>query len=141
MKRLLLCAFAVALPFTAGAQADSESSVVVRGTQLQRPAEPFQLYHGAMTDYTGSYDLSTGEQMAIRQMGYRLYLTMGSGERKPLIAVARNVLMSTDSQVKLVLQRQEDGEYAGHMWRARPDLRAEQSISDSVPKYELVSFR
>jgi hypothetical protein len=141
MKRLLLCAFVAALPLTAGAQADSESSVVVRGTQLQRPAEPFQLYHGAMTDYTGSYDLSTGEQMAIRQMGYRLYLTMGNGERKPLIAVARNVLMSTDNQVKLVLQRQDDGEYSGHMWRARPDLSARRSMADSVPKYELVSFR
>jgi len=142
MKRLLLCALLGTLSLSTTAQTEADPSVFVRGNQIEVPAQAFQLYRGDMKLYQGAYDLSTGETMALRQIGYRLYAKVGDADPKRLIAASHNVFVSADGQMKLMLQRQDSGEYAGSLWRVKhPTIASTKGKWTKLQMTRLVSAR
>lgn len=140
MKRLLLCALLGSLSLTVTAQTESDPSVFVRGNQIQLPDKPYLMFRGDVSRYQGSYDLASGEPMALRQVGGQLFVTVGDDERRRLVAAAPNVYVSTDSQIKLMIN-ERDGEIVGRMWRARPDLAVNKNVPRHRQLVQLVGFR
>jgi hypothetical protein len=142
MKRLLLCALLGSLSLSTTAQTDADPSVFVRGNQIEIPAQPVQLFRGDMKLYQGAYDLSTGETMALRQIGYRLYAKVGDADPKRLIAASHNVFVSADGQMKLMLQRQDSGLYSGSLWRVKSaSIASTKGNGSKLQMTRLVSAR
>ncbi|UUZ46822.1 hypothetical protein LP420_23905 [Massilia sp. B-10] len=73
-------------------------------------------------------------------MGNRLYATIGNQEPKLLVAAAHNVLVSTDRQMRLTLNRQTDGEFAGQLWLVG-DARTASASKTGQQYAQLISFR
>lgn len=140
MKRLLLCALLGTLSVTAGAQSESDQAVLIRGSQFELPAQPYQMFRGDINLLQGSYDMSNGQGMGLREFGGRLYATVGNQERKLLVATGRNEFVSADRQLRLALKRQDSGDYAGQLWLVGPSRIAGARHAD--PKYaQLLTFR
>lgn len=140
MKRLLLCALVGSLSLVATAQSEQDQAVVIRGYQIDLPTKAYHLYAGDMSAYAGSYDLATGQPMSLRHVGNRLYATIGNQEPKLLVAAAHNVLVSTDRQMRLTLNRQDDGEFAGQLWLVG-DARTASASKTGQQYAQLISFR
>lgn len=142
MKRLLLCVLLGSLSLSTTAQTEADPSVYVRGNQIEIPAQQFKLFRGDMKLYQGSYDLSTGETMALREVGHRLFATVGDAEPKRMIAASHNVFVSADGQMKLMLQRQDNGDYAGRLWRVKhQSIASTKGMRTKLHMARLVSAR
>jgi len=140
MKRLLLCAFIGSLSLVATAQSEQDQSVTIRGYQIDLPVKAYHLYAGDMNLYQGSYDLATGQSMSLRHVGNRLYATIGNQEPKLLVAASHNVLVSTDRQMRLTLNRQDNGEFNGQVWLVG-NARTASARGKGAQYAQLISFR
>jgi hypothetical protein len=139
MKRLLLCAIVGSLSLVATAQSEQDQAVVIRGYQIDLPVKAYQLYSGDMNLYSGSYDMSNGQPLSLRHVGNRLYATVGNQAPKLLVASAHNVLVSTDRQMRLTLNRQSNGEFEGQVWLV--GARTASTGNAGMQYAQLVSFR
>jgi|GEM_PF-6091480 len=140
MKRLLLCALIGSMSLVATAQSEQDQSVTIRGYQIELPTRAYQVSGSDLGAYQGSYDLSTGQAMSLRQVGGRLIATIGNRDPKLLVAAAHNVFVSTDRQMRLTLNRQSDGEFGGQLWLVG-EARTASTGHGGAQYAQLVSFR
>ena len=121
MKRLLLATCFGTLALAATAQTEPEdTSVRIPGYQIQLPAQPHRLMPGDFNDFKGAYDMSNGDTMVLRQYGRKMFVEVGDGPRTEIIAAARNEFVSVDQQLKMTLNKQDDGLVSGEMLIAAP---------------------
>jgi hypothetical protein len=115
MKRLLLFAILGGLALSSAAQSEADTSILIRGQQIQLPTKAHTMFRGDFDAYKGSYDLSNGETMTLRQVGSRMYAEVGNRARTELVAAARNEFVAVDRQFKMTLNRDWNGDVSGHM--------------------------
>lgn len=140
MKRLLLCAIVGSLSLAATAQSEQDQSVTIRGYQIELPTKAYPVTGIDLGAYQGSYDLSSGQPMSLRQVGGRLIATIGNRDPKLLVAAAHNVFVSTDRQMRLTLNRQSDGDFGGQLWLVG-EARTANTGQAGAQYAQLVSFK
>lgn len=115
MKRLLLFAILGGLALSSAAQSEADTSVFIRGQQIQLPTKAHTMFRGDFDAYKGAYDLSNGETMSLRQVGNRMYAEVGNRPRTELVAASRNEFVAVDRQFKMTLNRDWGGDVSGHL--------------------------
>lgn len=110
MKRIILIALIAASASTVQAQGqapagDIENAVRISAPQptIELPAKPHHLFRGDFDVYRGTYSLSNGEEMTLRQQGRRIFATLTGRAEKELVASARNVFVAKDRDLKITL--------------------------------------
>lgn len=132
MKRLMLIALLGGLSLTAAAQTTPDSSVRIRGYQIELPAHPHILFAGDFDTYKGVYDMANGDTLVMRQVGRRMYAEMGDGQRRELVAAASNVFVARDQNVKITLNQQPDGDITGNVLMVVGGTSPQQASAQQV---------
>lgn len=111
MKRfILLATIAAAASLVqaqnqAGTAAGAESAVRIPAphNSIELPARPHHLFRGDFDVYRGTYSLSNGEELTLKQRGRQLFATLSGREEKELVAAAHNVFVAKDRNLKITL--------------------------------------
>lgn len=141
MKRLLLSISLGVLSLAATAQ-DSGTSVRVPAYVIEVPAQPIHMFPGDFDKYKGSYDLSNGESMTLRQVGSHIYADVGDRPRTEMVATTRNSFVAVDRQFKMTLQGSGyDGNLSGEMLLTTPASAAQQASGVTTEVVSLVAVR
>lgn len=141
MKRLLLSISLGVLSLAATAQ-DPATSVRVPAYVIEVPAQPIHMFPGDFDKYKGSYDLSNGESMTLRQIGSHIYADVGDRPRTEMVATTRNSFVAVDRQFKMTLHGSGyDGNVAGEMLLSTPASAAQQANGVTTEVVSLVAVR
>lgn len=135
MKRIILITFIAAISSTAQAQtqaasaADVDNAVRISAPHPQNiielPGKPHHLFAGDFNVYRGTYDLSNGGELMLKQRGRRIYATLTGGEEKELVAAAHNVFVAKDRNLKITLHDNFNREVTGEVL-----IRRQRSVAD-----------
>jgi hypothetical protein len=141
MKRLLLSIALGALSLAATAQ-DPATSVRVPAYAIEIPAQPLHMFPGDFDKYKGSYDLSNGESMTLRQVGAHIYANVGDRPRTEMVASSRNSFVAVDRQFKMTLQGANyDENVTGEMLLVTPASAAQQANGATSEVVRIVALR
>lgn len=110
MKRLILFVVLGAFALATAAQTEGETEVRIHGYQIELPVHPHPVFPSDIDAYTGMYDLSNGATMTLRRNGLQMYVQIGNGERKKLVAAQSNVFVALDRKLKITLDNESGGE-------------------------------
>jgi hypothetical protein len=89
-------------------------------TQGVRPMSPDEF-----GKYTGSYDLSNGKSLSLFTRGLKKYAVIQGEPVHEIVATRENTFVSKDSQLKMTIDRHENG-----------DARGELLIASAQPQVE-----
>lgn len=120
---LVLLATAFALPM-ASAPACASDAIVV-------PAAPYRMFPQDWDIYAGRYVLSNGQTMLLQRRGLRMVVHVSGRPRAQLVAVAQNVFVATDGQLKMTLVDEGDDRITGTvtlMGAGRPGAAAALNV-------------
>lgn len=139
MKKLMLVALLASLPLAATAQTAPDNAITIRGYTIDLPAKAYRMFPGDFDDYKRVYDLANGDTLAMRQIGYRMYASVGDGEQKELVAAAPGVFVALDRELKITLKRDGFGDFRGEVWMVVPGRATAQAYEGR--QIRLVSAR
>lgn len=139
MKKLMLVALLSSLSLAAPAQTAPDNAVTIRGHTIDLPAQAYHMFAGDFDDYKRVYDLSNGDTLAMRQIGYRMYARLGEGEQKELVAAAPGVFVALDRELKITLKRDGFGDFRGEVLMVVPGRATAQAFEGR--QIRLVSAR
>ena len=104
MKRVLLFLVLSSVALASAAQAPEPTSVEVRGSMFQLPAQPYPVFREDLVSYSGVYHLTNGERMLIRRAGRRLFAEIGDLPAKEMVATSSNEFVALDRQARLAFE-------------------------------------
>jgi hypothetical protein len=120
MKKLMVFALLGGLALTAPAQTAPENAVRIRAYQIELPATGYKLMPGDFDVYKGGYELANGAVLDLYQRGKRLYASVGEGEAHEVVAIAPNVFVARDRELKITLERGDFGDVRGELLMVVP---------------------
>lgn len=117
MSRILLGMIVGAISLAAVAQ---ESASMAEGPVISVPAA---LHRGLSADfdtYVGAYNLSNGQTLTLTMHWTRMYATLDSGKKMEIVSTGKNSYVALNRQLKMNLDRRDDGEVKGELWLVAP---------------------
>ncbi|HEY8097325.1 MAG TPA: hypothetical protein VIE65_14690 [Methylobacter sp.] len=100
---------AIAQPVT-----DSNTvTITAKGPVIVLPARTQAMSPGEFGQFAGSYELANGNSIALFSRGLKKYAALHGEAWHELVAVAGNSFVAKDRQLKVTLDRNDDGEVSG----------------------------
>ncbi len=116
MSRILLGMIAGVISMAAVAQEVAQEVAQVISV-------PAALHRGLSPDfdtYVGAYELSNGQTLTLTTHWTRMYATLDSGKRIEIVSTGKNSYVALNRQLKMTIDRRDDGEVKGELWLAQP---------------------
>ena len=132
MKRLMVLALLGGYALTAPAQTTPDNSVRIRAYQIELPATGYKMMQGDFDAYKGGYELANGEILDLYQRGKRLYAAVGNREPHEVVAIAPNVFVARDRELKVTLERSNFGDYRGELLMVVPATSAQANAGQLI---------
>ncbi len=115
MKRFLLLAVMVGATCSTQAQTQAppmgevDTAVQIPAPQysIELPAKPYRLGPYDFDTYRGTYFLSNGDEMTLKQRGRRMYVHLSGRQEQELVAAANNIFVARDRSLKMTLEAEE----------------------------------
>ena len=121
--KLALLAGMLALPFAIQAQEQSDTvSVPVRANDLriELPDSYKKMWPDQYDAYRGGYALSNGQTLTIRSLGANMYAYIDSGSWHKIVAVAPNIFVALDRQLKMEINLRGEDDVSGWVTMVLP---------------------
>ena len=118
MKALVIFSILSAVSAAAIAQTEPESgSVTISGAKprIELPSKVNRVWQGDFDNLKGGYDLANGKTLYLTSRLGRMYGGIEGEEKTQLVAVASNVFVALNKQMKVTLDRHMGGEVTGEL--------------------------
>lgn len=131
----------LALATTSAAMAQStdimlpESQVVAvpaHGLRIEVPARPYYMMRVDFEKFAGEYELSNGDTLQLWRRSGQMYARIGNQAELPIVATGRNAFVALNSQMKVRIDRQDDGSVSGELVMRVPS----QQMADGTVRGE-----
>ncbi len=122
MKTLIAAAL-VLVSFAASAQPTSDSNTVtITGNQksIVLPASPRTMDEQEFSKFTGSYELSNGDSIALFSSAGVKYAALHGQPAHALVAKNGNTFVARDLQLAVTLDKGDDGKVGGEVLMVAP---------------------
>lgn len=120
-----LSAYAQATPATPAAQTDESVQVPGRALRIELPALPLHMGRDQSGAFRGSYLLSNGQVLHLRQYGSgpALYGEIDQQGARKMVAASPNTFVAVDRSLKVTLLPKADGDFGGEVLLRAPAQR------------------
>jgi len=126
MKKIILAVLLGVASLGAFAQqADESVQVPGRALKIELPAMPLHLDRDQSGVFRGSYTLSNGQVLHLRQYGSgpALYAEIDQQGMRKLVAASPNSFVAADRSLKVTLELKPDGDAGGEVLMRAPAQR------------------
>jgi hypothetical protein len=138
MKRLLRFSMLGVLAVSALAQSaqDLGSVRIPSNQRIELPSKIYRMWPEDFDKYRRIYDLSNGQTMsmtrALQPLGRKMYAKVGDGPRTEIVAVAPNVFVALNKQLKITLEETAWDDFRGEVLMVVPNRSPRQAAAGSV---------
>ncbi|MYN10444.1 hypothetical protein [Pseudoduganella aquatica] len=128
MKKIILAVLLGAASLAAVAQnmqTDESVQVPGRALKIELPALPLHMGRDQSSAFRGSYTLSNGQMLHLRQYGSgpALYAEIDQQGARKMIAASPNTFVAADRSLKVTLELKPDGDAGGEVLMRVPAQR------------------
>jgi hypothetical protein len=123
MKHLVLISILGALSLTAMAQTGSSGeTITISGAKANLLNQPRQMSPEEFGQFTGSYELSNGNSLALFSRGLIKYAAVHGGAWHEIVATSSNSFIAKDKKLQMKIDHNANGEVTGELLMAvEPD--------------------
>ena len=102
---------------------DSTVEVPGHALRIEVPAQPRHMLREDFQQFAGAYDLSNGDTLQLRRAGSIMYARIGKQPEHRIVATGRNAFVALDRQLKVRIDRHDDGSVGGELVMVVPARR------------------
>jgi hypothetical protein len=119
MKNLVLISILGVLSLTAMAQTGNNSeTVTISGAKPGLLHQSVPMSPGEFSQFTGSYELSNGNSLAIFSRGQLKYAAVHGGEWHEIVATSSNSFIAKDRKLQMRIDHNANGDVSGELLMA-----------------------
>ena len=123
-------------PVPTAGEPDSAVRIVAPQYSIELPERRYPLFPGDFDKYRGTYWLSNGDEMVLKQRGQKIYASLNGRAEQELVAAARNVFVAKDRNLKMSLFADpEREEVKGEVF-----IRTTRSLADGSFDWQVVQL-
>jgi len=122
MKIAILCTLLSSFSLAALAQSEAPTTTDTPSITIGAMSPKYDVTQGVRQmspdefgKYTGSYDLSNGKSLSLFTRGMKKYAVIQGEARHEIVATRSNTFVSTDKQLKMTIDKQENGDAQGEL--------------------------
>ena len=94
---------------------DNTVEVPGHALRIDVPAQPRHMLREDFQQFAGTYDLSNGDTLQLRRAGTIMYARIGEQDEHRIVATGRNAFVALDRQLKVRIDRHDDGSVGGEL--------------------------
>jgi hypothetical protein len=138
MKIFILASVLGALTFSAMAQSTSNETVTISGAKAEKVQQNRTMDPDEFANFTGSYELSNGNSLALFSRGLKKYAAVHGEVRHEIVATSSNSFVAVDKHLQMKIERNANGEIRGELLIfASPDQVAGNGATTQVVRLAL----
>jgi len=121
MKKFALVLILGSITLVASAQnAPRSETVSINGSKISAPQQIRPMSAGEFSQFAGSYDLSNGHSLTLFSRGLQKFAAVEGGAWHELVATSSHSFSSRDNQLKVTIDRHENGGVDGELVMLMP---------------------
>jgi hypothetical protein len=138
MKKFALLAFLGAMALTSFAQnAPKDQAVTISGAKPDTTKQILPMSPGEFSQFTGSYELSNGDSLALFSRGLKKYAALHGEAWHEIVATSDNTFVAKDQQLKIEIYREDNDLVHGDLYLPKAAAQTADSTNVQLVK---VSF-
>jgi hypothetical protein len=94
---------------------DVDTVTISPNLQITLPGKTFRMWPEQFYEFKGGYELSNGMTLVLFNIGHGMYAKLNGEDSHRIVATAANTFVALDKQLKMTIDRKENGEVSGEV--------------------------